>query len=156
MSPLPDDPVAVQESGDGPYAQVVTTGQHVIAADEPENLGGHDSGPSPYQFLMAGLGACTTMTLRMYATRHGWPLEKSSVLVRHSKTARQDGSPPSDTFERIIYLTGQLSDEQRARLLEVADKCPVSQTLQRTSTVRSQLAAPASQLPSNLIHVTHS
>ena len=96
------------------------------------------------------------MTLRMYATRHGWPLEKSSVLVRHSRTARQDGNPPSDTFERIIYLTGQLSDEHRARLLEVADKCPVSQTLQRTSTVRSQLAVPASQLPSNLIHVTNS
>ena len=154
MSPQMDNSVTVQESGNGPYAQVVTIGHHVIGADEPENLGGHDSGPSPYQFLMGGLGACTTMTLRMYATRHGWPLEKSSVLVRHSKTARQDGSPPSDTFERIIYLTGQLSDEQRARLLEVADN--VSQTLQRTSTVRSQLAVPASQLPSNLIHVTNS
>ena len=135
MSPLPDDPVAVRESKNGPYAQVVTTGQHIIAT---------------------GLGACTTMTLRIYATRHGWPLEKSSVLVRHSKTGRQDGSPPSDTFERIIYLAGQLTDEQRARLLEVAGKCPVSQTLQRTSTVRSQLAAPASQLPSDLTHVTHS
>ena len=138
--------VSVQETGNGPYAQVVNMGRHVLGADEPEDLGGRDTGPSPYQFVMAGLGACTSMTLRMYATRHGWPLEKTSVLVTHSKTARHDGSPPSDTFERTIYLTGPLADEQRGRLLEVADKCPVSQTLQRVSTVRSQLAAPASQL----------
>jgi putative redox protein len=148
MSFQPDDPVAVEESGNGPYAQVVTTGHHIMGADEPEKLGGHDSGPSPYQFLMAGLGACTTMTLRMYATRHGWPLEKTSVLVRHSKTA-QNGNSPSDLFERTIYLTGQLSDEQRTRLLQIADRCPVSETLQRASVVRSQLAASALALTSD-------
>jgi putative redox protein len=153
MSPQPDDSVVVQETGNGPYAQVVTTGHHLLGADEPEKLGGRDSGASPYQFLMAGLGACTTMTLRMYAKRHNWPLEMTSVLVRHHKAVVEGGNPPSDTFERSIYLTGDLSDEQRRRLLEIADRCPVSQTLRRASTVVSELAPAGSPLSAKSAHV---
>jgi putative redox protein len=156
MSPQPDDSVVVQETGNGPYAQVVTTGHHLLGADEPERLGGRDSGPSPYQFLMAGLGACTTITLRMYAMRHNWPLEMTSVLVSHRKAVAEGGKPSSDTFERKIYLTGDLSDEQRRRLLEIADRCPVSETLRRASTVVSELAPADSPLRDNFAHVAHS
>lgn len=156
MSPQLDDSVVVQETGNGPYAQVITTGHHLLGADEPESLGGRDSGPSPYQFLMAGLGACTTMTLRMYAIRRNWPLAMTSVLVRHRKTVTEAGTPPSDTFERKIYLTGDLSDEQRRRLLEVAEKCPVSETLKRASAVVSELVPTGSPLGDNFSHVTHS
>ena len=83
--------VIVDESGVGPYAQLVTVGHHVMHADEDETVGGRDTGPSPYEYLMAGLGACTAMTLRMYAARHGWPLEKISVGLRHERTAAADG-----------------------------------------------------------------
>jgi hypothetical protein len=78
----PKRPVAVTESADKPYGQVVMIAHHAMRADEAEALGGHDTGPSPYEYVMAGLGACTTMTLRMYADRHNWPLEKTSVEVR--------------------------------------------------------------------------
>jgi len=138
--------VTVTESDDGPYAQLVTVGPHVISADEDETFGGRDSGPSPYEFLMAGLGACTAMTLRLYATRHGWPLQKMSVVLRHAKMPSADGEAKVDRFERLIYLTGDLTSQQRGRLLEIADKCPVSQTLQRPSLVVSSLAEIAASV----------
>ena len=136
-----ENPVTVEESGNGPYAQFVMTGHHVMGADEPETLGGRDLGPSPYEYLMAGLGACTTMTLRMYATRHKWALEKTSVVVQHAKVPTTDGKSKVDRFERVIRLTGELTAEQRTRLLEIANKCPVSQTLLRPSIVVSSLDA---------------
>ena len=132
--------VIIDESGVGPYAQLVTVGHHVMHADEDETVGGRDTGPSPYEYLMAGLGACTAMTLRMYAARHGWPLEKISVGLRHERTAAADGGTKIDRFERIIHLQGDLTDEQRTHLLEIANRCPVSQTLQRSSVVVSLLA----------------
>ena len=139
MSVALENPVIVVESGKGPYAQCVTVRHHVMTADEREALGGRDTGPSPYEYLMAGLGACTAMTIRMYATRSDWPLEKISIEIRHEKIASADGKSKIDRFDRVVYLIGRLTDQQRARLLEIAQKCPVSQTLQRSSLVLSSL-----------------
>jgi len=140
MDPRAEPVVAVVESGNGPYAQVVTAGRHVMGADELEHLGGHDTGPSPYQYLLAGLGACTAMTVRMYAERHKWPLDKVAVELRHERIAAPGGVGRIDRFARLVRLSGNLTTEQRARLREVAEKCPVSQTLQRASLVTTDLA----------------
>jgi len=140
MSTPVENTVTVVESGNGPYAQVVTAGRHVMGADEPEHLGGHDTGPSPYQYLLAGLGACTAMTVRMYAERHKWPLDKVAVELRHERIAAPGGGGRIDRFARLVRLSGNLTTEQRARLREVAEKCPVSQTLQRASLVTTDLA----------------
>jgi putative redox protein len=133
-------PVVVAESGDGTYGQSVTIGPHKMRADEAESVGGRDVGPSPYEYVMSGLGACTAMTLRMYASRHGWPLEKVSVEVHHKKVVSPDGVKQTDRFERVIDLKGDLTDEQRNYLVEVAKECPVSQTLQRASRIVTSLA----------------
>lgn len=129
--------VTVSESGNGPYGQVVTAGHHVQGADEPEKFGGHDTGLSPFEYVMAGLGACTAMTLRMYAERHAWQLEHVAVRLNHKRIAASDGRSVRDHFQRVITLSGPLTEEQRARLLEIAERCPVSQTLQRASTIES-------------------
>jgi putative redox protein len=131
--------VSVGESGLGPYGQIIVAGRHVMAADEAESLGGRDTGPDPYELVMSGLGACTAMTMRMYAERKQWPLARSSVQVRHSKITGADGKP-LDRFERVITLEGDLSAEQRQRLLEIANKCPVHQTLTHGSEVQTSLA----------------
>ena len=137
---MSDSIVTVSESGLGPYGQVVTAGRHVMGADEPEPLGGRDTGASPYEYVLAGLGACTAMTLRMYAERHGWPLEKVSVDLRHDKIAAPgDGGGKVDCFERVIHLAGPLSDEQKAKLLDIASRCPVSRTLEHPSIVTGRL-----------------
>lgn len=131
--------VAVIESGNGPFGQFITAGNHVIGADEPRSLGGNDTGPDPYELVLAGLGACTAMTLRMYADRHKWPLLRVEVPLHHAQRASTQGGL-ADRFERIITLHGSLTDEQRNKLLEIAGRCPVSQTLQRASLVESKLA----------------
>ncbi len=136
--------VVVSESGDGPYAQFVTAGRHAMTADEPERLGGRDAGASPYEYLMAGLGACTAMTLRTYANRHEWPLGKITVRLRHEKIAASDGQGKIDRFEREIGIGGALTEEQKTRPLSVAQQCPVSQTLQRPSLVLSRITASGS------------
>jgi putative redox protein len=146
MSEVPEFPVLVTESGNGPYAQFITAGHHILAADEPEYLGGHDTGPSPYNFLLAGLGACTVMTMRGYAARHGWQVEHISIALRHEKLAQPHSPEPIDRFERVIGLKGELTGEQRARLLEVAENCPVSRTLQRASLVATRLDADEASL----------
>jgi putative redox protein len=132
--------VVVAESGEGPYGQSVTIGPHEMRADEAESLGGRDAGPSPYEYVMAGLGACTVMTLRIYASRHGWLLERATVEVCHVKVAYENGATPTDRFQRIVGLTGNLTDEQRAILIEIANRCPVSQTLRRASSIVTSLA----------------
>jgi putative redox protein len=144
MSNTFENTVTVVESGNGPYAQFVTAGRHVLGADEPEALGGRDTGPSPYEYILAGLGACTAMTLRMYATRQRWPLRRTAVSLRHEKIPAPDGKGKIDQFERDIHLEGDLTSEQRQRLLEIAEKCPVSQTLRRASVVVSRLSETAS------------
>lgn len=141
-----DGRVVVTETGDGPFAQRITAGRHVLPADEPPSIGGKDSGPTPYDLLLAGLGACTSMTLRMYAGRKNWPLVRVSVALRHEKVHAQDCADCEtkegriDRIEREITVTGALDAEQRRRLLEIADKCPVHRTLENEVKVATALA----------------
>ncbi|MDE0346036.1 MAG: OsmC family protein, partial [Boseongicola sp.] len=111
---------------------------------EPEAHGGTNRGMTPYGFLSAGLGACTSMTVRMYARRKEWPLAHVSVDVTHDKVHAQDAKsesgPKVDSFRREIRLEGDLSDEQKARLLEIANKCPVHQTLEHVARVETLLS----------------
>lgn len=119
--------VVVAENGKGRYQQAVTAGQHQLIADEPASMGGSDAGPAPFDFIMSGLGACTSMTLRMYAERKGLPLTRVSVALSHDKV-EVDGVM-RDCIKRDITLEGELSAEQRQRLLEIANKCPVHRAL---------------------------
>lgn len=124
------DVVIVAENGQGRYQQEVRVGQHRLLADEPISVGGGDAGPAPFDFLMAGLGACTSMTLRMYAERKELPLTGIKVTLSHEKT-EVDGKP-RDRIKREITLEGELSDTQRQRLLEIAGKCPVHRALSQS------------------------
>jgi len=144
----PEGITRVSEADSKGFLQDVTSGPiHHVLADEPKAYGGTNRGMSPYGFLAAGLGACTSMTIRMYARRKGWPLNHISVDVTHSKVHAQDAgagnSDKIDTFRREIRLTGDLDEEQRARLLEIADKCPVHRTLERSSEIVTILAETA-------------
>jgi putative redox protein len=134
--------VTVAESGSGSYSQLVHAGRHVLSADEPEASGGHDVGPSPYEYLLAGLGACTNMTLRSYVERHSWGLRGTTVELWQETRPAADGSL-IDHFHRAIHLDGDLTEEQRLRLLEIAERCPVSRTLRRSSAIDSRLANAA-------------
>ena len=122
-------------TSDGYLKQIIKAGPHTLIADEPREAGGSDAGPDPYSFLLAALGACTSMTLQMYAKRKGWPLEKVEVSLTHSRIYAKDcevcatKEESISRIERFISLTGPLSDEQRARLLEIARRCPVHRTL---------------------------
>ena len=125
--------------------------KHHVRADEPESYGGTDRGLTPYQFLAAGLGACTSMTIRMYARRKKWPLDHVAVDVTHNRVHAQDAGVeigPLDQFTRSITLSGKLDDTQRARLLEIADKCPVHRSLEagaRIETVLKTEPKPAAE-----------
>jgi putative redox protein len=126
--------VVVRGSGAG-FAQEIHAGRHRIVADEPASAGGTDTGPSPYDLLLAALGACTSMTVGMYARRKAWPLEEVTVHLRHSKIHAIDCAECEtkegmlDRIERDIHFAGPLTDEQRSKLLEIANKCPVHRTL---------------------------
>ncbi len=133
------DSVLVSETGLGRLQMAVRSKGYAFLADEPRSVGGLGSGPDPYGMLAAALGTCTAMTLRLYAERHAWPLERVQVAVRHHRASLQ----ARDLFEREIYLEGGLDDVQRARLLEIAERCPVHQTLDRGSDVRTTLAPSA-------------
>ena len=139
----PEGIVRVSEADSAGFLQDVQAGPHHLLADEPLAYGGTNRGPSPYGLLAAGLGACTSMTLRMYARRKGWPLHHVSVDVSHDKVHAQDAGTPTaaniDLFRRRITVTGELSDEQRQKLLEIADKCPVHRTLEASSRVETEL-----------------
>jgi len=124
------DVVIVAENGQGRYQQEVRVGQHRLLADEPLSVGGGDAGPAPFDFLMAGLGACTSMTLRMYAERKELPLTGIKVTLSHEKI-EVDGKP-RDRIKREITLEGELSDTQCQRLLEIAGKCPVHRALSQS------------------------
>lgn len=119
--------VIVTENGKGRYQQTVAIGEHRLIADEPLSDGGEDAGPAPIELVMAGLGACTSMTLRMYAERKGLALKGVSVALCHDKIDI-DGTP-RDRIRRTISLEGELTDEQRQRLLEIAGKCPTHRVL---------------------------
>lgn len=127
--------VRVAEAGEGRFAQLVAAGRHRFLADEPAAVGGDDSGPGPYDLLLASLGACTSMTLRMYAEQKKWPLARVTVDLKHDKVHAEDCAECDtkegriDRIERVVTLEGELDEAQRARLLEIADKCPVHRTL---------------------------
>ncbi|HVS17043.1 MAG TPA: OsmC family protein [Planctomycetota bacterium] len=130
---------AVVVSGSaGGFAQTIEVGRHRLRGDEPTALGGTDTGPAPYDYLLAALGSCTSMTVSMYARRKQWPLEAVSVTLRHAKVPVE--GQQIDRIERDIELTGTLDDEQRARLLEIANKCPVHRTLSSRIEIVSRLA----------------
>ncbi len=137
--------VIVRESGLGRLTQSIAAGPHALSADEPKSLGGNASGPTPYDLLLAALGACTTMTLRMYANRKRLPLERAAVHLRHQKIHAEDCADCEtkagklDHIEREISLEGPLDEEQRAKLLEIADKCPVHRTLHSEVKIASRL-----------------
>jgi putative redox protein len=126
--------VTVTEAGSGTYTQQITVGHHRLTADEPRPIG-DDAGPTPYDLLLASLGACTSMTVRMYSERKGWPLEGVRVTLRHSRIHAEDCTDCETTngfvdhIDRDIELSGDLDDGQRQRLLQIADRCPVHQTL---------------------------
>lgn len=131
----PDGEVAVAETGEGRFPQIIAVGSHRLRADEPESVGGFDSGPTPYDLLLAGLGACTSMTMRMYADRKKIPLERAIVRLKHDKIHAEDCAECEtkegkiDRIERRIALEGDLSEQDRAALLRIADRCPVHRTL---------------------------
>lgn len=131
--------VVVAENGLGRYQQTVRAGAHVLVADEPAGMGGADAGPAPYDYLLAALGACTSMTLRMYAERKGLPLRKVTVTLAHEKV-EVEGRGRIDRITRRIAVDGELTPEQRERLLEIANRCPVHRTLSGDLDIASSLA----------------
>lgn len=127
--------LVVEERGSGKFTQDVIAGKHRLTADEPREAGGNDEGPGPYDYLLAALGACTSMTIRMYAARKQWPLSRVRVLLSHAKIHAADCADCEtkvgmvDRIERAIVLEGPLSADQLAKLMEIADKCPLHRTL---------------------------
>lgn len=138
--------VVVQETGEGRFTQRIAAGKHRLSADEPPSVGGGDTGPTPYDLLLAGLGACTSMTLRLYAARKQWPLERVTVTLRHEKIHAEDCADCEtkegrlDRIERRVAIDGPLDQAQREKLLEIADKCPVHRTLESEVVVETALA----------------
>jgi len=132
--------VVVRETRTSKFQQTVSIGPHLLLADEPVAAGGEDSGPGPYDFVLAGLGACTSMTMRLYADRKSLPLERTTVTLTHSKIHAEDCAECEtkagmlDQIVRVITMEGALDAEQRKKLMEIADKCPVHRTL--TSEIR--------------------
>jgi putative redox protein len=137
----------VRETGTGSFQQEIISGGHHMLADEPVDVGGSDSGPSPYDFLSAALGACTSMTLRMYASRKGLKIGRISVDVSHGKVHAQDCAECEgregriDRFKRRITIEGGVPQEIEARIVEIADKCPVHRTLEASSVIVTQLTS---------------
>jgi len=137
--------VVVSETGLGKFQNTVTAGQHQMLADEPTSVGGLNSGPTPYDYLSAGLGACTAMTLRMYANHKKLVLGRVSVEVSHGKVAAdhcndcgeaaEGGGGKIDRFERVISVEGEVDDDLKDKLIEIAGKCPVHRTLEHVSAV---------------------
>jgi uncharacterized OsmC-like protein len=140
--------VVVRETRRGKFQQEVIVGAHRFLADEPEKVGGMDTGPNPYDLLLAGLGACTSMTLRLYADLKRLPLRQTTVRLHHNKIHAADCAECEtkegmlDRIDLAITLDGDLDAAQRARLLEIADKCPVHRTLESEINIRT-VEAPA-------------
>jgi len=126
--------VTVTEAGSGTFTRQITAGRHQLVADEPRPIG-DDAGPTPYDLVLAGLGACTSMTVRMYADRKGWPLDEVRVTLRHSRIHAEDCAACETTkgwidhIDLDVELVGDLDDTQRQRLMQIAERCPVHQTL---------------------------
>ena len=137
MSKADSETVTVSETGLGSYQVEARVGGAKLLIDEPQSAGGLGSGPNPYDLLAASLGACTAMTIRLYANHKGWPLRRVQTAVRHSREALS----AKDRFELDIALDGELTAEQRARIVEIAERCPVHLTLMRGSEVATRVLA---------------
>ena len=126
------------------FTQKVQVGPHQLTADEPVSYGGTDSGPSPYDLILAALGSCTSMTIGLYARKRSWPVEKITVSLWHSKIHAKDCDDCEtkegriDRIEMEIHLDGSLSDEQRSKLMEIAGKCPVHETLTHEINIKTR------------------
>lgn len=131
--------VVVAETGVGRMQVEARTASGAFLMDEPISVGGLGSGPNPYDLMSAALGACTAMTLRLYAERKGWPLARVQVSILHHRASLD----ARDLFDRTISLEGPLDDAQRAQLLSIAERCPVHRTLERGSEVRTSLTDTA-------------
>jgi putative redox protein len=147
-----DGAVAVVETGAGRFQQRVTVGRHRLFADEPVSAGGLDTGLSPYDFLAAALGACTSMTMRLYAERKNIPAAGFAVRVSHGKVHAEDCADCGegregriDRFERIVTIEGDVGEDDRVKLMEIADKCPVHRTLEATSVIVTHAAGNLTQ-----------
>jgi putative redox protein len=144
------DVVVVTGSEAHPFGQRIIAGGHQLVADEPATIGGADSGPTPYDLLLAGLGACTAITVRMYADRKGWPLRQMTVRLRHSRIHAIDcldcetKAGQLDQIERELRFEGELTDDQRARLMAIAERCPVHRTLHSEVLVTTTESQPDS------------
>jgi uncharacterized OsmC-like protein/alpha/beta superfamily hydrolase len=145
----PLEGVEVSETKEGKFQNTVRVGKHSLIADEPESVGGHDTGPTPYDYLNIALGACTSMTIRMYADFKKIPLNRVSVNVTHSKNHADDCAECNleegttgkiDRFERVITLDGEFDSDTREKMLKIADKCPVHKTLEAHSAIVTKLA----------------
>ena len=142
--PLETDKQAAVRIGNLSYTSEVRAGNHSFLADEPKSMGGDDLGPTPYDLLVASLGACTAMTMRMYAMRKGWDLKEVKVHLQHNHEYKEDaenpGSPKSriDVIDRVIEMSGNLDEEQQTRLMDIADRCPVHRTLHSENVVRTR------------------
>ena len=136
--------VIVRGSAEG-FAQQIQVGSHQLLADEPESMGGTNTGPNPYDLLLAALGSCKAMTVGIYARRKQWPLEQITVSLRHSKIHAADCAECEtkagkiDRIECDLQLTGSITAEQRSRLLEIANMCPVHRTLKAEIEIETQL-----------------
>jgi putative redox protein len=146
-TPTPEGTVTVAESGTGTYSQDIIAGGHRLIADEPRPFG-DDAGPSPYDLLLSALGACTSMTVRMYADKKGLPLEQVRVSLRHSRIHARDCAECEtkegmiDHIDRDIELVGDLDEDQREKLLAIAERCPVHRTLTSAVHVSTSLRRP--------------
>ena len=138
----------VVEAGRLPYAQNISVGSHLLQGDEPVSAGGSDVGPNPYELLLAALGSCTSMTVRMYADRRQWPLEGVHIELSYARVHAEDCTACDlelklvDGIEMELSLFGKLSESQRQRLREIANKCPVHRTLESPIPIRARLALP--------------
>jgi putative redox protein len=124
----------VTVTGETGYAQRIDAGGHALTADEPITAGGTNSGPSPYGLLLSALGACTSITLRMYADRKGWQLGTIRIVLKHTK--HHDGT---DLIDREVSFSAALSDEQRARIADIVEKTPVTKTIKAGSAITTRL-----------------
>ena len=127
------------------FVQEIIAGAHRLASDEPVAAGGTDRGPTPYDLLLAALGSCTSMTIGMYARRKQWALQRVTIRLRHSRIHGEDcaacetGDAKLTIIERDIELGGELDENQRARLLDIANRCPVHRTLTSRMEIRTRL-----------------
>lgn len=137
----------VSEAQGSPFAVAIEVSGHHLFGDEPPDMGGRDLGPAPFDLLTAALGECTAMTVRWYARQQGWPVDHVAVVVHHEKAAVEGEPHKIDVFRKTVTIRGDaLTEEQRARLIKVAARCPVQQTLEgtvRIATLEGDPATPA-------------